>query len=366
MLKNHVQVMAVVSVLFLLLSSCQKNVSKQNGEDPIPPVDTNVSGENIIPIITGVLVTSLDSLTTDSKISVLEKLNVQYTRTSLVMSNWDGYWDEFERFDAGGYKVFANICYGKATALLPSPYTKDTISYKKTLSDILDTYSPAMVIIENEETDVTKHSGSMKEYINELTAAIGVVHQHGLKGTNGGLSIRPLTYLVYRYYYNKGEYDKADDFAQRCIPERFIYNISHPGTNPVLEDKLTSWDSLITAYKTIPIDYVNAHIYEPIKYRGERNATALSKNITEATPGALQEICDYLTATIGKKIISTEMGQLNKQPNLVVSMLDTSSAAGLKYLIWYSGDGGPNSAVALHNPDGTLRNNGVAFRNYTY
>ncbi len=365
--------LAFTWLLFIIIISCQKPALSPKHRSPkTPPTEDtsssssgNSSGDTVIPYtISGALITGSDTLTTDFEISVLEKLNTNFTRCSMVMTNWDGKWNEFSRFDESGYKVFANICYGRATVRNPSPYPKDTISYKKTLNDVLDNFSPVMVIIENEETDVTKHTGSMQEYINELTAAIGVVHSHELKGTNGGLSTRPITYLVYRYYYNKGQIAKANDFAQRCIPDRFIYNISHPGSNPVLEDKLKQWDSLITAYRNIPIDYVNVHIYEPVKYRGEINAAALSENITKATPGALREICDYLTETTGKKVICTEMGQLNMQPDLVTSMLDTCNVVKLKYTIWYSGDAKGDGAVALHNPDGKLRENGIAFRDY--
>ncbi|MEP6514538.1 MAG: hypothetical protein ABJA79_11755, partial [Parafilimonas sp.] len=319
------------------------------------------------PTIRGALITKKnDNLTTDFKIQVLNRLMCTYARASFDMANWPKRWYEFEDYKHNGIQVFATLAWNQAKVEDPAPFPTDTVAYKIRLDSILDEYQPLMVVVENEETDIYKHLGPIINYLYELNAAMTVVHEHGLMGTNGGLSIRPLTFLVYRWYYNKGHLDTANAFARLCVPDRNLYDLQHPGANPGFEQKLARWDSLVKGYRFIPIDYVNIHFYEPVKYRGEDNATALSDSITTATPFALKAITHYLMAVTGKKTISNEMGQLNYLPALVTSMLDTCNAVKMKYVIWYSGDGGLDKSFALHTPGGYLRENGKAFRDYVF
>ena len=271
---------------------------------------------------------------------------------------------DYEYYENLGYKTLLNIHNAPTSRNDPAAFPTDTVTYKIKLDEVLSKYSPEVVIIENEPGNFQQHKGSMQDYLNQLRAAMTVVHAHGLKGADGGLSTRPLTFLVYRYYFNNGEFDKADDFANRCIPDKYIFNLSKPGRDAQFEKQISKWDSLVAGYAQIPIDYVTVHLYEPILYRNEDNCTALSASVTSATPGAFQEIADYLYAETGKHMISNEMGQLNLQPELVSSMLKVCNQVRMPYSIWWSGDWGLDNSYALHEIDGSLRTNGFAFRDF--
>ncbi len=305
-----------------------------------------------------------DTASTDFKISVLNKLNVTYTRNTIIMENWTGRNWDYEKYINNGIEAVLNINWEVSTTKDPPYFVTDTVAYKEKLDEILTKYSPPVVVVENEEGNFQHHLGSMQDYINQLTAAMTIVHKHNLKGTNGGFSTKPIVFLTYRYYYNRGEFDKAADFASRCVGDEFIYDLSHPGSNKSFEKSISKWDSLMQAYKTVPIDYVNVHYYEPPKYRDDPDATEESKDVTAITPGGLQEVCDYIYDVTGKKTISNEMGQLNTQPNLVTGMMNETINVHMDYCIWFSGDWGENNSFALHNSDGTLKPSGKAFRDF--
>lgn len=340
------------------LFSCKKSPSEIT---PTPPEDTTITYDTKL----GAFITNLKGdLSNEFQDSVLTRLNTGYIRETIVMENWMGRNRDYDYFTERGYKILLNIHSAATSKSDPVFFVTDTIPYKILLDEILSKYSPELVFIENEPGNFQKHKGSMQSYLNQLTAAMSVVHKYGLKGADGGFSTRPLTFLVYRYYLRNGENDKAADFAKRCIPQKYMVNLSNPGRDEKLEGQIAKWDSLVQGYRTVPIDYVCVHLYEPILYRGEDDATALSSNITSATPGVFKEISDYIFAETGKQIVSNEIGQLNLQPQLVSSVLKVCNQIKMPYTIWFSGDWGIDNSYALNNEDGTLRENGIAFRDF--
>ena len=70
----------------------------------------------------------------------------------------------------------------------------------------------------------------------------------------------------------------------------------------------------------------------------------------------------FLERVVGRPAVSNEMGQFDRSPSTVVSLLKESVALRLPYVVWFAGDGDP--AVGLVDADGTLRANGRAFRDY--
>ncbi len=343
----------------VVLFSCQK--SPDLTPPPLPPDTTPIEYKTKI----GAFVTNKPGdLTPAFQSMVMDSLHTKYMRNTIVMENWTGQNKEYEYFTGLGFKTLLNIHNTAATKDDPSFYTKDTVAYKLLLDEILTKYSPEVVLIENEPGNFQKHKGPVQDYLNQLRAAMTIVHKHGLKGADGGFSTRPITFLVYRYYYNRGEYAKADDFANRCIPRKYMFNLANPGRDEKFEKDINKWDSLIQGYKNIPLDYVTVHLYEPIRYRGEDDASALSQFISTPTPGAFQEISDYILAETGKPMICNEMGQLNLDSALVSGMQKVCNQVKMPYVIWFSGDWGIDNSYALNELDGIIRSNGIAFRNF--
>ncbi len=303
----------------------------------------------------------------NKKIQIAKELGVAYVRDAIVMQSWNGRDENFEKYTAAGLKVILNINWGHVRGTEgeknPVPFPKDTVKYKQILSDILDKYKPEVVVIENEELNRRYHSGPIEDYINELTAAINVAHSKGLKVTNAGLTGKGFSLLVYNDYMKRGMQKEANDFARRCMKPAWMKEIRNNTENDSEDDEggetTTRVQKLIEAYKRLPLDYVNFHIYEPIK--NIRGGT--DENVKQITPNALKEIIDYLSRATGKKVMSNECGERSSSPELVPQMLEEFSKYNMDYVIWFSGDG-EAGAKALQNDDGTLRESGAAFKNF--
>ena len=59
---------------------------------------------------------------------------------------------------------------------------------------------PKIAVIENEESNKKYYNGTPADYINQLKAAISVMHSHGIPVTNGGITSTGLKYLVWQDY----------------------------------------------------------------------------------------------------------------------------------------------------------------------
>jgi hypothetical protein len=75
-------------------------------------------------------------------------------------------------------------------------------------------------------------------------------------------------------------------------------------------------------------------------------------------------VINYVKRSTGKPAITNEFGQLNRSPEIVKQLFQKVLDTGMPYAIWYSADGGEGKAVALQNADGSLRENGVMFRDF--
>src|SRR5690349_17257853 len=106
------------------------------------------------------------------KIAIAKDLGVPYVRNAIIMDTWSGSDKAYEAYEKAGFKIICNVNYGrvqKGGQRGSVPFPTDMTAYKKTLHAILDKYKPEVVVIENEELIPKYHSGSMQDYITELT-----------------------------------------------------------------------------------------------------------------------------------------------------------------------------------------------------
>lgn len=296
------------------------------------------------------------------RLKAYKDLNVNYVRQGITISKWNGSNPFYESLQSQGFKILLNADYYSQGGG-PQPFPTDLEEYKRTLNNVLTKYKPEIVVIENEEYNRGYHTGTMQQYINELEAAIEVAHLNGLKVTNGGLTGRLLTLLVWRDYMNRGLKHEAEDFAKRAIPP----DIQNALPNIVVKRKnfaegMKSFDTLLDAYKRLNLDYVNFHWYEPIIHRTKGVKVEINESNFDSK--ALSEVVEYLRRRTGKSVITNEIGQLNESPAIVRQTLQKCLELKLPYIIWYSGDGGEGKAVALTNYDGSLRENGKIFKEF--
>ena len=132
-------------------------------------------------------------------------------------------------------------------------------------------------------------------------------------------------------------------------------------SNQQIKRQIEFGRKIIAAYKTLDLDYVNFHWYEPVKARG---ANGVNKNDTIVDTKIFEFVANYIKTTTGKPVMSNEFGVFNTSPTLIKGLLQAVYNANLQYAIFYSSDGGEGRAVALQNVAGDLRENGAAFREF--
>ncbi len=339
-----------------------------NSSDTILSIDTDITEKketNKNPF--GVLIDKTDNAAVpiDKKILAAKALELNYIRLRTDINTWSGNINNYYDFTSAGFKIILNINYGIPRGSMgekqPVPFPTDMDAYGKTVTSILDKYKPELVVIENEEDNSGYHSGSADDYINELKTAISICHAKGLKVTNGGLTVREIMLLVYDDFMSNGKTQEANDFARRALPPQYLVKLNNYKSMPVVQRALTFGKAVVQSYKTLNLDYVNFHWYEPVAARGKINSDA--RNADHIDPAVFAAVVNYLSRVTSKPVITNEFGVLNTSPTLITGLMQKVLDEKMDYAIFYSGDG-VGGSVALQNGDGSLRQIGEAVRNF--
>jgi hypothetical protein len=293
-------------------------------------------------------------LSTQQRISLANDLGVAYFRPwAVFLDKWDERHEDNEAFKSAGFKIIMTVRNNGTGApqYVPTTPPSDTSVYKKTLGKVLDKYHPELLVVENEENSSIFYTGTPEEYAVELSSAVEVAHSKGIKCTNGGMVSGLVALLVWDNYMQSGDTTSAWDFAQRAFSfsEIQILRSPTPTQKQQIDAQLDKGKRLLNVYRTNGIDYVNFHWYI-------------------ADPQALGEAVEFMHSATNLQPMINEMGQGDTNPNTVMQLLSKSVELQLPYVVWYSIDTynsqGDTTAYALQNPDGTLRQNGRAFRDF--
>lgn len=306
----------------------------------------------------GALINGVGGIT--AQLAVLDALNVEYTRDAIVLQTWSGNNNHYRKLIEAGYKVALNLNWGGPVDG-PVPFPTTLTTYLAKIASVLDTfsggYAPEFVVLENEETNRTYHSGTMEDYLAMLEAAIPVVHSYGLKVTNGGIHSQGVCYWVWRDLVDNGAPGEAEAWMALTFNAAMENAALNPGSNAELDEYWAKIDTLLTGYTTLDIDWVNLHLYEPLNGIGDGLVTV---------PTAFERMRDYVFNRTGKQVITNESGQENEDAGLCTSMMQAFVDGSYEYCIWFSGDGdGGARALNEQTSPYELRLNGVAFRDFT-
>ena len=237
------------------------------------------------------------------------------------------------------YKVLLNFNSNRLGAT--SPFVTNLAKYETDLRDIVSgfTMMPVVAVIENEESNAGYYNGTAREYINQLNKAIAVMHSYGIKVANGGITSTGLNYLVYQDFLNQGKKDSAEQFK----------SLAHVLPNSLQTQERGAFIStLLQAYAQMDLDYVNFH------WKGESTDTR-----------AFTEVINYLKKVTRKKIISNELGQVDKNPNTLTTYIQKCKEESFPYIVWYSPNESQNEkATPLQHSDASLTTTGIAYQNY--
>ena len=299
------------------------------------------------------------------------ELGVDCERDAVSTLAWTGSDPVADAITAAGFKLnlnLRNLPPQPGTTAPPSvpPRTPEELrTFRATVTSILGRYQPALLTVENEENAPKFFSGTPQEYIRELRATIHVARPLGIPVTNGGITSVPLALMTWQRLLHRKGREAADDYATRV----FSQSQGRAGWQKILADLLVrpyqgvgdvpglqeSWDFAKQIVHSVrrkrhgswgdhshaAPDFVNFHWYF-------------------VDPRALSQSVDYLRRATRRPLVMTEIGQYDREPLTVQNLLRRAFAVGLRYVVWFDGDGDP--AQALHNGDGTLRPNGEEFR----
>jgi len=344
-MKKTVCHVLMLSCICALGISCKKETATTKNEAAL----SSSASENLILPITkfGVLANNVEG---QDRITVAKELNVVYVRDAIVMETYDGKAPMLDKYQANGYKILLNLNYSASQK--PSAFPTDMVKYKSTLENILSKYRPEVAVIENEPANDGYYSGPIENYFTELRTAIDVCHARGIKISDGALHTGMVMILVYQDYIRRGLQAQADDFANRALSSNYLRAAQGKGSSDI-NAKLDKCKKMITAYKSMALDYVNIHWYEPLK-------DGIDSTISSS--GIAKEIADYLRHKIGKQVLTNEFGQTNQIPTLVASQVAEFNLANLAYAIDFSGIGGGGvGSLPLTNGIAILPN-GEAYR----
>ncbi len=234
------------------------------------------------------------------------------------------------------YNILLNFT---STNPMPMNFRTDTTAYKTDLANTLSVFTtlPAVAVIENEESNTGYYSGSATDYINQLKAAITVMHAHGIPVADGGITSTGLAYWVYQDLLSRGLTTQAADY-------KTYMGIAL--TSSFTLDRANFVSILISNFTVMNLDYVNFHW----RVKAPADSTYLGETIS------------YLKRITKKKVMTNELGQYDQDPATVTAALQTCKNNKLSFVSWYSVPNTPSYPLQYY--DQTLTASGVAYRNF--
>ena len=273
-------------------------------------------------------------------------LGAKYYRPLAVMLNTDQIsCTECQAALDQGFKLVLTIRANGGGGTPTVPPT-DWNAYKNRLSQVLNTYKPEVLVIENEENSNLFYTGSPQQYLDELKVGCEVAHSKNIKCTNGGLVSKLVVVLVSGSY--KPDANKADNYLRRALtPEDYTAVTASIGS-PQWLSQIQRGRDLLAGYKTAGADFVNFHWHQ-------ENAETIPEAVT------------YLSAASqGLPVINNEISpQKSISPNQVTSFMQKMLDLKIPYAVWYSNDGdGIGGPTALTDKNGALNDSGKAYANF--
>lgn len=309
---------------------------------PTPATQVTVSSNPF-----GVMVGSPLTMSVETKMQIAKSLGVTYYRptAALFLDKPKSQCRECPAANQNGLRLILTVRNGGGRGTPSAPPANEQ-AYLNSTGRILDTYKPAVLVVENEENSMELfYSGTPAEYHRELTIACNLAHRKNIKCTNGGLVNSLVIGLVYDDYVQKGEKKQADAFLKKALAPEKIREFQSQQDKIAMQ--LSRGKELLTGYKEAGADYVNFHWYSD-------------------SPEALAEVKAYMERMTGLPAISNEMGQQqNTDPAQVTAIMQKVVELKLQIAVWYSIDTVTHGeAKGLTDRNGNLRENGIAFQQF--
>lgn len=225
-----------------------------------------------------------------------------------------------------GYKVQANLNW-KSTGT-PSDYPTNNALIRSKGNEFFDYYTKykhliPVVAIGNEWDNKNYHSGTIAQYLNELSILTEVGHEYGFMISSAGMTGSGLG----RWVYSKMTPAEQKEWKAAGY---------HLGLNNNYDLMVKYADEFCAGARNIPFDFANTHWYNKDKCAG-------------GYPKALKIYMDACGKTrainneFGIKVTSANTNALALFAATIAEMI----ASGVEIAVLYSGDGKGTNAVRL-------------------
>lgn len=253
------------------------------------------------------------------KINVARQLGTNVVRHVIHLPVFAGMDKIYNQYTDSGLLVALTVSNRRWFTDPPQPFRKDTATFRKELESLLRALPvpPLYVALDNEENNLTYFVGPRLDYIPLLKIAVEVCHKHGIACTNGGFAS-----FGARFYSSQKRDGRALTLQARRI------------------------DTLMQAYRSIPIDWLNVHIY--------------SKNFEQADMAGL-DFMQYVIESGGRPIMTNETGIHVNNSELAQRHLDAILGV-VEHAVWFSGT--RTQDVAVHDAEGNLTGVGLVLQGY--
>lgn len=295
----------------------------------------------------------------DPKLKSLKALGVVWTRDAARSDAPDGVSREYMQLVANGNKVMLNLNWGRVRQETGDkearPFPSDLAEYKSNITKLLTNLKsqnalPEIVVIENEPTNLQYYNTDVKNYLEELKAAVEVCHKFGVKVADGALHPEGLLWFTYKDYLSRGLKDSAkyvSKFLARPA-QAFLANNTEPQGDKYSE-YLNRVSTLLYGYKNINLDFVNVHFYVPKSFGDNREID-------------LRPLVSFYSRTTGKPVLCNEWSVGDGDTTMLSHAMAAIRKSGLKYAVFFSTDG--KNSTPLTDETGGLTGIGAIYRKY--
>ncbi len=285
------------------------------------------------------------SISADKKVEIAKELGVTYYRPNDINPvNIECL--ECEEAKKAGLKLVLTVRNNKG-ARTPSEPPRDIEEYRNFVSEVLDRYKPFLLVVENEQNSGLFYTGSAEEYLEQLKIACEVAHSKGYKCTDGGLVGSLVILLTADSYEQEGNPSYAEEYLKKALDPKDYSRLINSKNTQIYRKQIEFGRKVLAGYKNAGADYVNFHWYS-------------------SSSEAFVEAVNFFKKATGLPALTNEMGQQeNVDPSQVTAIMKKVTELNLPVAIWFSADIPLlGQARGLVNPDGTLRENGIAFKNF--
>lgn len=229
------------------------------------------------------------------------------------------------RGGGGGYNVKQANDSGSHVLLTVNNSSDGAAGFGAYLDSLFNIATPEVLCIRNEPT---QNSTSLAAYLTDLQAAITVAHNHGVLIADGGIT-PDVAFYMYNFWYTHGKQDSALKLKQ-------AFNLNTTGAPAILAN--AQYDTLLNAYITMGLDFLNIHSHEPIR----------DTSVTLVSPW-FPIMVNFLHVITGLPFFVGEYGTWNHSCQLLEDFSNDIIASGAEYLIYFDGNGNAGQDIKLQD-----------------